>query len=285
VSAVAPASAVAGPVGAIRPSLRERVETLPTWVGGAVGVVVIVAVWWLASALLFTASGAIPSPPSVLAKFFSATAWTATLSNLSGTLSAAATGYLIGNVAALLLAAVVLLLPALEQVVTQMAIVTYCLPLVAIGPILVIVAGRDAPQGASVALAALSVFFTTVVGALLGLHAAPRTSLDVVAAYGGSRLTQLRKVRLLAALPNLFAALKIAAPAAFLGAVLAEYLGSGGDQSLGRALIAAQSNSDAPQLWYLALVSGGVAGLAYALIGLVGRFVTPWSAGAVGGRP
>jgi ABC-type nitrate/sulfonate/bicarbonate transport system permease component len=283
VSTVAPA--VAGRVGTVRPSLRERVETLPTWVGGAVGVVVIVAVWWLASALLFTASGAIPSPPSVLAKFFSASAWATTLSNLSGTLSAAATGYLVGNVAALLLAAVVLLLPALEQVVTQMAIVTYCLPLVAIGPILVIVAGRDAPQGASVALAALSVFFTTVVGALLGLHAAPRTSLDVVAAYGGTRLTQLRKVRLLAALPNLFAALKIAAPAAFLGAVLAEYLGSGGDQSLGRALIAAQSNSDAPQLWYLALVSGGVAGLAYALIGLVGRLVTPWSAGAVGGRP
>ena len=192
---------------------------------------------------------------------------------------------LIGNVVALVLAAVVLLVPQVEQVVTQMAIVTYCLPLVAIGPILVIVAGRDAPQGASVALAALSVFFTTVVGALLGLHAAPRTSLDVVAAYGGTRLTQLRKVRLLAALPNLFAALKIAAPAAFLGAVLAEYLGSGGDQSLGRALIAAQSNSDAPQLWYLALVSGGVAGLAYALIGLVGRFVTPWSAGAAGGRP
>ena len=267
------------------PSLRARVETLPTWVGGAVGVVVIVALWWLASALLFTASGAIPSPPSVLATFFSATAWATTLSNLSGTLSAAATGYLIGNVVALLLAAVVLLLPALEQVVTQMAIVTYCLPLVAIGPILVIVAGRDAPQGASVALAALSVFFTTVVGALLGLHAAPRTSLDVVAAYGGTRLTQLRKVQLLAALPHLFAALKIAAPAAFLGAVLAEYLGSGGDQSLGRALIAAQSSSDAPQLWYLALVSGGVAGLAYALIGLVGRFVTPWSAGAVGGRP
>ncbi len=43
----------------------------------------------------------------------------------------------------------------------------------AIGPILVIVAGRDHPQGASVVLAALSVFFTTVVGALLGLRAAP----------------------------------------------------------------------------------------------------------------
>ena len=33
----------------------------------------------------------------------------------------------------------VLLVPPLEQVATQIAIVTYCLPLVAIGPILVLV--------------------------------------------------------------------------------------------------------------------------------------------------
>lgn len=266
-------------------SLRTRVDGLPTWVGGIFGMLAIIVIWWIASRTLFTASGAIPRPGAVLAKLFSPTTWSDTLGNLTGTLAAAGEGYVIGNVVALLLAALVLLVPRFEQIATQMAIVTYCLPLVAIGPILVIVAGRDAPQGASVALAALSVFFTTVVGALLGLRAADRTSLDVIAAYGGNRFTQLRKVQLIAALPNLFAALKIAAPAAFLGAVLAEYLGSGGDRSLGRALIAAQSSSDAPQLWFLALVSGAVAGLAYALIGLVGRFVTPWSSGSAGGRP
>jgi hypothetical protein len=48
----------------------------------------------------------------------------------------------------------------------------------------------------------------------------------------------------------------------FLGAILAEYLGSGGDSTLGRALIAAQTQSDAPQLWYLALVSGLISGWA-----------------------
>ena len=279
------ATSTAAPPAPTGPAaLRTRLGSPPTWVGGLVGVVAIVVLWWIASRTLFTASGAIPHPGAVLAKLGSPATWTDTLSNLSGTLLAAAEGYLVGNVVALLLAALVLLVPRLEQVVTQMAIVTYCLPLVAIGPILVIVAGRDAPQGASVALAALSVFFTTVVGALLGLRAAPRASLDLLAAYGGSRFTQLRLVQLVAALPNLFAALKIAAPAAFLGAVLAEYLGSGGDRSLGRALIAAQSNSDAPQLWFLALVSGAIAGLAYAVIGLVGRIVTPWSSGSVGGQ-
>lgn len=270
-----------------KPRLRDRIDAMPTWLGATVGVVTIVAIWWIASAVLFQASQAIPSPPTVIAYFLSPSEWSTTLSNLSGTLSAAGQGYLWGNAAALLLAGVVLLIPRLEQVVTQMAIVTYCIPLVAIGPILVVVAGRmDAPQVPSIVLAALSVFFTSVVGALLGLAAAPRTSLDVIYAYGGSKLMALRKVQLISALPNIFAALKIAAPAAFLGAVLAEYLGSGGDASLGRALIAAQSTADGPRLWYLALVSGAVAGLAYALVGLVGRFVTPWSAGDMGGgRP
>ena len=260
---------------------------MPTWVGAAIGVVSIVVIWWLASALLFQASQAIPSPPKVISYFFSASEWSTTLSNLSGTLSAAAQGYLWGNLLAFLLAGTVLLVPRLEQVATQMAIVTYCIPLVAIGPILVVVAGRmQAPQAPSIVLAELSVFFTSVVGALLGLRAAPRTSMDVIKAYGGSRFTALVKVQLISALPNIFAALKIAAPAAFLGAVLAEYLGSGGDASLGRALIAAQSTADGPRLWYLALVSGGVAGLAYAVIGLVGRLVTPWSSGEPDvGRP
>ena len=266
-----------------RVPLRERMEAMPTWLGGTVGVLAIVLLWWLASAVLFQASRAVPSPVQVLGLLADGPRWADTLANLGATMAAAAQGYLYGNAAALLLAVLVLLVPALEQVVTQIAIVTYCLPLVAIGPILVIVAGREAPQGASIVLAALSVFFTSVVGALLGLRAAPRASLDLVRAYGGTRVTELRLVQLIAALPNLFAALKIAAPAAFLGAVLAEYLGSGGDASIGRALIAAQSNRDGVRLWYLALVCGGVAGLGYFAVGLVGRLVTPWSDGQSGG--
>jgi len=265
-------------------SLRQRLEGLPSWAGGLVGVGVIVVLWWLASAVLFQASHSVPDPVAVLAKLFSAAEWRNTLANGAGTFASAAQGYVYGNVAALALAVLVLLLPALESIATQIAIVTYCLPLVAIGPILVIVAGRDSPQGASVVLAGLSVFFTSVVGALLGLRAAPRASVDLVRAYGGTRWTVLRLVQVIAALPNLFAALKIAAPAAFLGAVLAEYLGSGGDACIGRALIAAQSEGDGARLWYLALVCGAVSGVAYLLVGLVARLVTPWSAAPPGGR-
>jgi ABC-type nitrate/sulfonate/bicarbonate transport system permease component len=135
----------------------------------------------------------------------------------------------------------------------------------------------------SVVLAAISVIFTTVIGSILGLKSANPTQLDVISAYGGSRLTQIRKVRLVAALPSLLAALKIAAPAAFLGAVLGEYFLVGVDSGIGIRLLSAQFANDATSVWTLALTSGGVAGLAYFVIDRIGRLLTPWSSGA-GGR-
>ena len=97
-------------------------------------------------------------------------------------------------------------------------------------------------------------------------------------------MTQLYKVRLVAAIPAIMAALKIAAPAAFLGSVLGEYYLIGVDSGLGIQLISAQSNNNSDQLWALALVCGGVAGAAYFVIGLIGRLLSPWSEGTEGGR-
>ena len=120
-----------------------------------------------------------------------------------------------------------------------------------------------------------SVFFTTLVGTLLGLRAADPLSLDLVRAYGGGRWQQLRRVQLVAALPGLFTSLKIAAPAAVLGAIIGEFLG--GERGLGIAMVVAQQSLEVPRTWGIALVSGAVAGIGYALLGLVGRLVTPWA--------
>ncbi|MEP6981364.1 MAG: ABC transporter permease subunit, partial [Nakamurella sp.] len=254
-----------------------------SWVGAGTGIGIILVIWWIASETLFQGSRAIPTPFSVSARFFDGAQWVSLWTNLRVTLGSAAWGFVWGNLAAFFFASLVLLVPGLEQVVTQLAIVTYCIPLVAIGPVLVIVAGLDNPQVPSVTLAALSVFFTSVVGTVLGFRAASTTSLDLIRAYGGGRWTRLRKVQLVAALPSVFGALRIAAPAAFLGAILAEYLGSGGENKLGKLLRSAQAIGDVPTLWFLALISGAVAGLAYFLVGVIARFVTPWSAGKAGG--
>ena len=124
-----------------------------------------------------------------------------------------------------------------------------------------------------------SVFFTTVVGALLGFKAADKASLDVVRVYGGSRLTQLVKVRLIAALPAILNALQIAVPTAFLGAVLGEYMGAT-DRSVGITLIRLQGNLDSERVWVgVPAVRGRRAASGTPRSACVARLVTPWVSG------
>lgn len=248
---------------------------LPPWAGALIGVVIVLVAWTTLALTLFSNSGIIPTPWAVLAQFGD-DGFSLYWNNLSVTTASAAQGWLWGNLVAIGLSVVVLLVPSFEGAATQVAVISYCIPLTAIGPIVLIVSDPGA-RTTSIFLAALSVIFTSVVGCLLGLRAADRTALDVVHAYGGSRWTALVKVRLIAALPNVFNALKLAAPAAFLGAVLGEYLG-GVDSGLGILITAAQTNLRYPQLWGLALLSGAIAGAGYLLVGLVAKLIAPWSA-------
>ncbi|MFS0886338.1 ABC transporter permease [Aeromicrobium sp. 179-A 4D2 NHS] len=247
---------------------------------GALGLGGIVVVWALAATTVF-ADKAIPTPWGVLAGFADDGA-RFYVNNFAGTVKEASLGFLWGNLIALALAAVVLLVPVFEKVITQVAVISYCVPIVAIVPILyIILGGAEGPGDASptaVVLAAISVFFTTVVGAVLGFRSADATSLDVVSVYGGGRWKQMSKVQLMSALPYIVSALQIAAPAAFLGAILGEYIG-GVDRGVGPALINAQQNLDVERAWGIMFVCALVAGAAYALLGLLGRVVTPWSTG------
>lgn len=267
------------------PAAPRRVLPFPPWLIGLIGLAVIVAAWWII-ALVTAPTGAatyapVPTPVQVVqtamedgAGFY----WR----NFSVTIGEAAVGYFWGNLVALVLSALVLVLPWLEGVVSQLAVITYCVPIVAIGAIvLLILGGADAPgrpSGTAIFLAGLSVFFTTVVGSLLGLKAADKAALDVVTVYGGSRFTQLRKVRLIAALPNILSALQIAVPAAFLGAILGEYFGKI-ETGVGPILVAAQVSLNSPRVWALFLLCAGVALLGYGIVGGIGRLVAPWSSG------
>lgn len=259
---------------------------LPAWVTGAIGGIGVIAIWWILAATVFSSVGpggvqAIPTPPQVLVEFVE-TGWDFYVRTFAATLTEAGIGYAWGNGLALLLSALVLVVPRLEGVVVQIAIITYCVPIVAIGLLISAIApvpDAGEPLPTAVALAALSCFFTTVVGTLLGLKAADKAALDLITVYGGSRLTQLRKVRLIAALPATLNALQIAVPAAFLGAVLGEFF-RGATLGVGPGMITAQQALNAARVWDLALASGAVALAGYGIVGLIARAVTPWSKGS-----
>jgi ABC-type nitrate/sulfonate/bicarbonate transport system permease component len=233
---------------------------------GLTGVLILLVAWTLVGVFGFGTHGAVPTPWAVLHQMIQDGAglyW----SNAVVTITYAAQGFLWGNLAALAVAAVTLLAPRLAPAASQLAVISYCMPLTAVGPIVLVVMGGRAP---TVFLAAMAVFFTTLVGALLGVRSADPAALDVVRAYGGNRWHQLTKVQVMAAVPAIINALKIAAPSAMLGAILGEYLG-GVDSGLGVVLTLAQQQFDVPRTWALALVTGLLAFAGYGLFSLLGR--------------
>lgn len=252
-------------MAAIRMWLRKP------WFGGIIGIVLLIAVWWLFTAT-GTANSSFPSPVAVV-RSVCEDGWTFYRRNVSSTLGRAAWGYLWGNLLAFLLASLVLVIPKLEDFVSQVGVLTNCLPITAVGPLIMVIFGS---RISAIVLSAMLVFFTTLVGSLTGLKSSPRSQLDLITVYGGNVWTQVRKVRILSALPSIMTALQVAIPGAILGAIVGEYLG-GIDTGIGVALNAAQRQIQPERVWALSIITGVISLIGYGLVGVIGRLLTPWA--------
>jgi ABC-type nitrate/sulfonate/bicarbonate transport system permease component len=197
------------------------------------------------------------------------TARQAILSDLRITMRDAAGGFGCGMLAALVVSALFVTVPAVEQAFLPVAMLLRSVPLVALTPVIVLVCGRGL-LGVT-AMAAIVVFFPALVMIMTGLRGAPRQAMELVAAYGGSRWTALRMVAVPAALPTVFAAARISVPGALIGALLGEWLGSG--QGLGAALIRAIPTYQYNKLWASIVLVTLVSVALYAVVGLIENLV------------
>jgi len=105
--------------------------------------------------------------------------------------------------------------------ITLLALLVFCLPLVATGPILRVLFGPN--NGPQITLAALAVYYTTFLALLIELRTIPQSWRDLVGIYNQGRLTELLIVRAHTSVPYFIAGLQIAAPIAFLGAMIEKF--------------------------------------------------------------
>jgi len=184
---------------------------------------------------------------------------------LGVTLKNAAAGFVMGNLAAVVLAVMAVLVPRSESAIRGFSLLVFCLPLVATGPLLRVFFGPgEWPQ---IILAALAVYYTTLIPLLVGLRAVPSGWLDVSRSYGRGHVAALLHIRAMASLPYCVAGLQIAAPAAFLGAMVGEFTGA--ERGMGVLTIRALRGMNIEMTWALATVATLVAVLAYLAIGRI----------------
>jgi NitT/TauT family transport system permease protein len=133
-------------------------------------------------------------------------------------------GYALGCGAGFLLALALDRSHFLQRGVLPLAGLLGAMPIVGIAPIMVMWFGFDWPSKAAVA--AVMTFFPMLINTLAGLAATSAMERDLMRSYGAGYAQTLLRLRLPAALPFIFNALKLNFTLALIGAIVAEFFGT-----------------------------------------------------------
>lgn len=213
------------------------------------------ALWWLILWALQVPSMIGKTPWDVIDYLFfsaqSAQAQTRLIAALVQTLPITVAGMAAGLSFAFALAVSSRLTPGFTRAFLPVALVTQTMPLVALTPLLVLILGR----GTAVTLwITISVtFFPAYVMIAQGLAQVPRAALELPRAFGASAWRELRLVAIPASTPWAMAAIRLTAPRALLGVMIAEWLATG--RGLGNLLNQSRGYMDFSMIWAVALVS------------------------------
>jgi NitT/TauT family transport system permease protein len=179
----------------------------------------------------------------------------------------AAVGFLLGASIGFGIAIVLVHSRLLQRGFLPYIVASQTIPILAIAPMVVVwLGGRGFPGWFSVSvIAAYLTFFPVTINTLRGLQSADPRALELMRSYAANRWAVLWKLRVPAAMPFLFAALKVSATASIVGAIIGELPASiqGG---LGGAILNFNQYyaSSPPSLWATNLVAAAL-GIAFFL--------------------
>jgi len=176
----------------------------------------------------------------------------------------AALGFLLGAGIGLVLATVFVHSRLLERALVPYVVASQTVPIIAIAPLITYAFGGS--TAAVVVIATYLTFFPVTIAMIVGLRSFDPRALELTRSYAASRWDVYRKLRFPASLPYLFTALKIAATASIVGAIIGE--GPGGiSDGLGRVIITYnQYYITGPEKLWAAIIASGILGVAFFLL-------------------
>ena len=185
----------------------------------------------------------------------------------------ALSGFVIGGVAAFLLAIVVDRYDFLRRGLLPVGNFMAALPIVGTAPILVMWFGFDWQSKAAVVV--VMVFFPILVNTVAGLRDTSDMQRDLMRTYGASYGQTLFKLRLPAAMPFIFNGLKIATTLALVGAIVAEFFGSP-TRGMGFRISTSVGQLALDMVWAEIVVAALAGSFFYGAIALCEKGVTFW---------
>jgi len=230
----------------------------------------IVAAWEILVRALGVDSYILPPPSDVVAAIYLERALI--FRHLRVTLFEIGAGYLLACAVGFVLSVVIVYSKAFRRGVLPLIVASQTIPVIAIAPILVIWFGyNDIPR---IIITALVAFFPLTVSFVTGLESLEPELINFFRSLNASPLQIFLKLRLPAALPNIFAGLKVASTLAVIGATIGEWVGA----SAGLGYLMAQDTQQINTTRvFAALVVLGVCGIVFfASVSLLQRLFMPW---------
>ena len=188
-------------------------------------------------------------------------------------LKAVIAGYVLGCGSGFVVALLIDRSSFLKRGLLPIATLASALPIVGVAPVMVMWFGFDWQSKAAVVV--VMTFFPMLVNTLAGLAAAGTMERDLMRTYAAGHRATLLKLRLPAAMPFIFNALKINSTLALIGAIVAEFFGTP-IVGMGFRISAEIGRMNTDMVWAEITVAALAGSLSYGLIALAERAVTFW---------
>jgi len=190
----------------------------------------------------------------------------------------AAVGFLMGSLIGFALGVVFVHSPLVERGLMPYVVASQTVPLLAIAPMVVVWGGQLGWEAwiRVTLISAYLTFFPVTINTLRGLRSPNPTSVELMRSYAASRWQVMWKLRMPAALPYIFTALKVSATASVIGAVVGE-LPSGIADGLGRSLLTfSYYYISGPEKLYASILFSAALGIAFvAIVSYAERIILP----------
>ncbi len=190
-------------------------------------------------------------------------------SNTQVTMRQAFLGYAVGTAFAVAVAVVFVLSRSVERAFMPIALALRSVPIVAMIPFLSYMFGRDLKG--SIVIVSIIVWFPTLVFMTYGLRSLTQQQFDLLKALDASKWQLFVKARFPSALPSFFAAAKVTAPAAILGALINGWLSTG--DGLGDLMLRSTTSSNYNGLWAAVVIVTFLSILLVAAVNTIEGFV------------
>lgn len=180
-------------------------------------------------------------------------------------------GYLLGAALGGGCALLIFYSRTLRRTLYPLVVATQYMPKLAVAPLIVVWFGLD--MWPKVLVTALVCLFPIMMSVLLGLRAGDRQVLELMYVLNASRWQTFWMIRLPAALPHLFAGLKVGVTLATTGALVAEWISA--DAGLGYLIVSALGDFHTTLLYAALVMLLGLGLLLFGLIVLAERRLLP----------